>query len=91
MLSYIHLLPQDVYRKIQGREAKISFCIADAQSVKNTDCTKNKGYDEGKNIYGIKRHIITDILGLAHAITVTTANITDKNGAIEAITKNITT
>jgi transposase len=58
--------------------------------VKNTDCAKNKGYDAGKKISGIKRHIITDVLGLPHAITVTTANITDRNGAIEAITKNIT-
>jgi transposase len=57
--------------------------------VKNTDCAKNKGYDAGKKISGIKRHIITDVLGLPHAITVTTANITDRNGAIEAITKNI--
>ena len=58
--------------------------------MKNTDCAKNKGYDAGKKISGIKRHIITDVLGLPHAITVTTANITDRNGAIEAITKNIT-
>ena len=57
--------------------------------MKNTDCAKNKGYDAGKKISGIKRHIITDVLGLPHAITVTTANITDRNGAIEAITKNI--
>jgi transposase len=78
------------YRKIQGREAKTSFFIADAQSVKNPDCTKNKGYDAGEKNSGIKRHLVTDILGLPHAITVTTANITDRNGAIEAITKNIT-
>ena len=54
--------------------------------MKNTDCAKNKGYDAGKKISGIKRHIITDVLGLPHAITVTTANITDRNGSIEAIT-----
>jgi transposase len=77
------------YRKTQGRKAKTSFCIADAQSVKNTDCAKNKGYDAGEKISGIKRHISTDIIGLSHAITVTTANITDRNGEIEAITKNM--
>jgi transposase len=43
---------------------------------------------QGKNS-GIKRHLVTDILGLSHAITVTTANITDRNGEIEAITKNM--
>ena len=31
--------------------------IIDAQSVKNTDTAKNKGYDAGKKVSGIKRHI----------------------------------
>ncbi len=34
----------------------------------------------------IKRHMITDIFGLLHTITVAAVNITDRNGAIEAIT-----
>ncbi len=34
-----------------------SFCIIDAQSVKNTDTAENKGYDAGKKVSGIKRHI----------------------------------
>lgn len=58
-----------------------SFCIIDAQSVKNTDTAKNKGYDAGKKISGIKRHIAVDTQGLPHAIHVTTANITDRDGA----------
>ena len=76
------------YREIIGRNANTSFCIADAQSVKNTDCAENKGDDAGKNVSGIKRHLLTDILGLPHAISVTTANVTDRKGAVEAITKN---
>ncbi len=44
---------------------------------------------QGKSL-GIKRHIITDFLDLLQVIIVTTANITDRNGAIEATTKNIT-
>ena len=43
-----------------GRNEKTSFCIVDAQSVKNTDTAKNKGYDGGKKISGIKRHIAVD-------------------------------
>jgi hypothetical protein len=31
--------------------------IIDVQSVKNTDTVKEKGYDSGKNISGIKRPI----------------------------------
>ena len=38
---------------------------------------------------GIKRHILVDSQGLPHAIAVTTANITDRNGALTAIKQNI--
>jgi hypothetical protein len=31
-----------------GRTEKTSFCIVDAQSVKNTDTAQEKGYDGGK-------------------------------------------
>lgn len=58
--------------------------IVDAQSVKNTDTAKHKGYDAGKKISGIKRHIAVDTEGLPHAIAVTTAGITDRKGALEA-------
>jgi transposase len=59
-----------------------SFCIVDAQSVKNTDTAENKGYDAGKKVSGIKRHIAVDTQGLPHAIHITTANVTDREGAI---------
>ena len=57
----------------------------DAQSVKNTDTAKEKGYDAGKKVSGIKRHIAVDTEGLPHAITVTTANISDKAGAKQMV------
>jgi transposase len=62
-----------------------SFIIIDAQSVKNTDTAEEKGYDAGKNVSGIKRHIAVDTNGLPHAIEVTTANITDRDGAVTMI------
>lgn len=68
-----------------GREEKTSFCIIDAQSVKNTDTAEDKGYDAGKKVSGIKRHIAVDTQGLPHAIHITTANITDRDGAIAMI------
>ena len=43
-----------------GREENTSFVIVDAQSVKNTDTAENKGYDAGKKVSGIKRHIAVD-------------------------------
>ena len=70
-------------RQNNGRKEKTSFAIVDSQSVKNTDTAENKGYDAGKKVSGIKRHIAVDTQGLPHAIHITTANITDREGAIE--------
>lgn len=57
----------------------------DAQSVKNTDTAGSKGYDAGKKVSGIKRHIAVDTQGLPHAIAVTTAQVTDRKGALQAL------
>ncbi|MDO4795959.1 MAG: IS5 family transposase, partial [Brachymonas sp.] len=57
----------------------------DAQSVKNTDTASQKGYDAGKKVSGIKRHIAVDSQGLPHAIAVSTANVTDRKGALQAL------
>ena len=71
-------------RRGLGRDVQTTFLIVDAQSVKNTDTAENKGYDAGKKISGIKRHIGVDTNGLPHALHVTTAEVTDRNGALEA-------
>lgn len=57
----------------------------DAQSVKNTDTAETKGFDGGKLVSGIKRHIGVDTNGLPHMLLVTTANVTDRAGALEAL------
>lgn len=74
-------------RAKQGRTVSTSYCIIDAQSVKNTDTAESKGYDAGKKVSGIKRHIAVDTQGLPHAIAVTTANVTDRKGAIAAFSR----
>lgn len=61
--------------------------ILDAQSVKNTSTAKHTGYDGGKKVSGIKRHIAVDTNGLPHALLVTTANISDKAGALDMLGK----
>lgn len=68
----------------RGRNARTSFVIVDAQSVRNTDAAGEKGYDAGKKVSGIKRHIAVDSQGLPHAIAVTTAEVTDRKGALLA-------
>ncbi|GFQ64323.1 hypothetical protein TNCT_662311 [Trichonephila clavata] len=78
------MLPKDFPKK-----EKTSFCIIDAQSVKNTDTAEEKGYDAGKKISGIKRHIAVDTQGLPHAIHITTAEATDRSSAVEKAEKNL--
>ena len=72
----------------QGRKECTGFSIIDAQSVKNTDTAEAKGYDAGKKISGIKRHIAVDTQGLPHAIHITKADVTDRAGALEAFRLN---
>ncbi len=53
--------------------------------MKNTDSTEEKGFDAGKKVSGIKRHIAVDTQGLPHAMAVTTADVTDRDGALLAL------
>lgn len=65
----------------QKRSVYTSFIILDAQSVKNTDPAESSGYDGGKKVSGIKRHLVVDINGLPMAVHVTTANVSECDGA----------
>lgn len=56
--------------------------------VKNTDCARSKGYDAGKKVSGIKRHIFVDTQRLPHAIAITTADVSDRQGALKTIEQN---
>ena len=53
--------------------------------MKNTDTAALKGYDAGKKVSGIKRHIAVDTQGFAHAVAVTTAEVTDRKGTLQAL------
>ena len=65
-----------------GRDEKTTFCIVNAQSVKITDTAQEKGYDAGRKVSGIKRHIAVDSQGLPHAVQSTTADAGDREGAL---------
>ncbi len=70
------------------------FCFGriDAQSVKNTlvSC-ENKGFDAGKKIKGIKRHIIVDTLGLILVAVIQSAPVPDRDGAVDVVNKLLET
>jgi len=48
----------------------------------------HKGYDAGKKVSGIKRHIAVDTVGLPHALAVSTADVTDRAGALQALERD---
>ena len=65
------------------KSKRTSLLIIDAQSVKNVFTAEEKGYDAGKKISWIKRHIAVDTLWLPHMIGITTGDYSDREGAKE--------
>jgi putative transposase len=64
-----------------GKGPEPSAGCIDSQSVKATRTAGTRGYDAGKKINGVKRHILVDTLGLLLAVVVHAANIQDRDGA----------
>lgn len=65
----------------EGREPDPSLGIIDSQSVKGTAIAGVRGFDGGKKVTGVKRHIVVDSLGLILIAVVHSAGIHDNQGA----------
>ena len=76
-------------RRSHLKKDQPSLGIVDAKSIKNTDTAQEKGYDAGMKMSGIKLHIVVDTLGLPHAMYITTANVTNRDGAIKMISSKL--
>lgn len=69
-----------------GRNTQPTLLIVDAQSVKNTDTARSKGYGRGQEGRGDQAPRRGGYAGpTAHAIAVTTAEVTHRKGALQAI------
>ena len=88
LIEQIHEFLVEKIRKSTGKNEEASVGIIDAQSVKSTlVSSEDKGFDAGKKIKGIKRHIIVDTLGLILAVVIQSASVQDRDGAIDVISK----
>lgn len=75
-------------RKKAGKKEEPTVGVIDAQSVKSTlVSSQDKGFDAGKKIKGIKRHIIVDTMGLILAVVIQSASTQDRDGAISVVEK----
>jgi transposase len=73
---------RDRLRESAGRGRQPTAAIVDSQSVKSAEWahTLDVGYDAGKKIKGIKRHLAVDVEGFLLAIVVSAACIGDRHG-----------
>ena len=86
LIERIHESLVQLTRIKEGKEKEPSAGIIDAQSVKTTlVSSESKGFDAGKKINGIKRHIIVDTLGLVLAVMIHSASIQDRDGSKNVI------
>jgi len=83
-----HFLVKKI-RQHQGRDEQPSIGIIDSQSIKSTlvSSREHTGFDGGKRIKGIKRHIVVDASGMLLSVRIHPASMADRKGAVGVLDK----
>ncbi len=79
-------LRQDV-RVAAGRDPDHRVASIDSQTVKGSEVGGVRGYDGGKKLRGVKRHIVVDTLGLLMVVAVSAASADDGTHAPEVLAR----
>ena len=85
--AQIHTQLREHLRQREGRKRHATAGIIDSQSVKRTECSDERGYDGGKKINGRKRPLLVATLGRILLVLVLPANIQDREGARQLLTR----
>ena len=84
----VHDVLRDQVRALEGRDPLPTAAVIDSQSVKGAETVgaARRGYDAGKKINGVKRHVAVDTLGLLLVVMVSAASVQDRDGAFRLLT-----
>jgi putative transposase len=76
----VHAQLRELVRLRAGRDPTPSAAIIDSQSIR-THQGGPRGFDGGKKIFGRKRHLLVDTLGLLLKVVAHPASLSDRLGA----------
>lgn len=77
LFDKVNAILNEKVRLKEGRNPQPSAAILDSQSVKSVGVSESTGFDGNKKVKGRKRNLLTDVLGLILAVTISAANTHD--------------